>query len=568
MASPVVLLVTAAVMGRSLWFFSDDWNIYADYHSGNLLEPFNGHLSAVPAGLYQVLFHTVGMGSYWPYRLCGLVALGVLAFQVARFTHHRLGPWAAAFAVTAVMWNSAGSTNVLFPFLMNFSLPIAALLAVWWHLDRRSTGHDAAAAAWLALALATSGLGVMALAAAVVELAVSRAPWRRWAVLSPGVLVWAGWYLTHRDSSSASTDVGAIVAYCGRMFLGGTTSLAAGWTPGGVILAGLFIALLVVAALRWRSLDARSLGALAAPAAFIVLTAVTRLAIVPRIPPDELRYRWAIAAYLVAAVVVIWRPRTSLGRTGITGGPVGADEPPDTGVVALPRPVLRTAGAVTAVVLALGAVQLLRGMQDWTDMVSGAAPGLRSNLFAVEAVGPDRIDPGLVLPLSYVPVTAGGYLGAVADVGSPIADQDPATFGGRPDQRTEADGILVAQLPVLLDGPPADASCTGRVDPARVPPGSRIELAGSDEGLTRVRVTRFTTDPAGPADAADGTGPAGGAATDGTGTELTVPVAPGGARLELRIPADAPDVAAAGRTRPYRLDVSGARIVGACPGVG
>ena len=280
----------------------------------------------------------------------------------------------------------------------------------------------------------------MVLAAVVVELAVSRAPWRRWAVLSPGVVLWAGWYLTHRDSSSASTDLGAIVAYCGRMFLGGTTSLAAGWRPGGVVLAVLFVALLVVAGVRWRSLDARSLGALAAPAAFIVLTAVTRLTITPRIPPDELRYRWAIAAYLVMAVVVLWRPATDRPDPA---------EPP----ALVPRPARPVLLGATFVVLALGAVQLLDGMQDWTDLVSGAAPGLRSNLFAAEAVGAGRIDPDLVLPLSYVPVTAGGYLGAVADVGSPIEGEDPAGFGGRPDQRRTADELLVEQLPITAVEP-------------------------------------------------------------------------------------------------------------------
>ena len=307
--SGAALLVLAAVMGRRLWFFSDDWNIYADYHTGNLLEPFNGHLSLVPAGLYQLLFHTVGVGSYLPYRLCGLVALGILAFQIGRFSHRRVGAWAAALAVTAVVWNSAGNTDVLFPFLMNFSLPIAALVALWWHLDRGEPRHDAAAAAWVAVALATSGLGVMVLVAVVVELAVSRARWRRWAVLSPGVLAWGAWYLTHRDSSSVSRDVGAVVSYSARMFLGGTTSLAAGWRPGGVVLAVGFVAVVAVAGLRWRSLDARSLGALAAGAAFIGSTALTRLTITPRIPPDELRYRWAVAAYLVLAVVVMWRPR-------------------------------------------------------------------------------------------------------------------------------------------------------------------------------------------------------------------------------------------------------------------
>lgn len=42
-------------MGRHLWWFSDEWNIMGTYPSGNLLEPFNGHLSLVPVALYQVL---------------------------------------------------------------------------------------------------------------------------------------------------------------------------------------------------------------------------------------------------------------------------------------------------------------------------------------------------------------------------------------------------------------------------------------------------------------------------------------------------------------------------------
>ena len=90
------LMAAALVLGRRLWFFSDDWNIFAEYHAGNLLEPFNGHLSLVPAGAYQLLFHTQGVGSYLPYRLCGLAALCLLGFEVARFSRPRVGPWGAS----------------------------------------------------------------------------------------------------------------------------------------------------------------------------------------------------------------------------------------------------------------------------------------------------------------------------------------------------------------------------------------------------------------------------------------------------------------------------------------
>ena len=89
------------------------------------------------------------------------------------------------------------------------------------------------------------------------------------------------------------------------------------------------------------------------------------------------------------------------------------------------RPKRAGAAGLAFVVLALGAVQLVGGMREWTDKVAGAAPGLRAVLFSTEAVGPRRIDGDMRLPLSYVPVTASGYLGAVAAVGSPIAGVDP-----------------------------------------------------------------------------------------------------------------------------------------------
>ncbi len=533
LCSAALLLAAAAVAGRDLWFFSDDWNIYADYHDGNLLTPFNGHLSLVPAGIYQVLFHTAGMGSYLPYRLAGLLALAVLAFQLTRLAHDRLGPARtdrvpvgaalAALAVSAVLWNSSGKMNLLFPFLMNFTLPIAALVAIWWHLDRadepgaRPVRHEVAASIWLGLALATSGLGLMTMAAVGVELLVSRAPWRRWAILAPGPLLWAVWYVGHRDANRISTDLPAIAEYCARMFLGATTALAAGVDVLGVVLAVAVVAFFVVAGLRWRSLDARTLGALAAPATFIVFTAVTRLDIVPAIPPDELRYSWAVATYLVLAAVVASRRRALFD-------------------VEVPTAVWGVTLLGCAAVLVLGAVRLWGSMEDWNVQVATARPGLSSVLFATEAVGSDRIDPDVVIPLSYVPVTTGGYLGAVADVGSPLAGATAADLGGAAYNRRVADQLLVEQLPIQLE-PVTGEVCVGAAAP--VGPGGEVLVRPGDvvefpaPPAASVRLARF-------------------AAPD-QGQVLEVPPV---ATVRLRVPADAPSVArmpGLDERYPYRL---------------
>ena len=151
------------------------------------------------------------------------------------------------------------------------------------------------------------------------------------------------------------------------MFLGATTSLAAGVDVLGVVLAVAVVAFFVVAGLRWRSLDARTLGALAAPATFIVFTAVTRLDIVPAIPPDELRYSWAVAAYLVLAAVVASRRRALFDLD-----------------VATSVWVATLLGC--AAVLLLGAVRLWGSMEDWNVQVATARPGPSSVLFATEAV--------------------------------------------------------------------------------------------------------------------------------------------------------------------------------------
>jgi hypothetical protein len=563
----VLLLVTATAIGRDLWFFSDDWNIFADYHDGDLLTPFNGHLSLLPAGIYQLLFHTVGVDSYLPYRLAGLASLAVLAFQVLRLAGVRLGdvgarsgergrrvlgPALGALVVAAVLWNSSGQMNLLFPFLMNFSLPIAALVAIWWHLDRadaqigdragdRAGGgaadvehdgvlrHEVAASVWLVVALATSGLGLMTMAAVGVELLVARAAWRRWSVMSPGPILWAIWYVANRGANEVSTDVSAVVSYSARMFLGATTSIAAGIGALGVVLAIAVVGFFVIAALRWRSLDARTLGALAAPATFIVFTAVTRLDIVPEIPPDELRYSWAVAAYLVLAVVLAARRRALFD-------------------VRVPTAAWWAASGVAALVLVVGAVRLVGDLDDWNTQVATARPGLSTVLFATEAVGAERIDPDVVIPLSYVPVTTGGYLAGVASVGSPIAEATAEDLGGAAYNRRFADELLVDQLDI--EARPQDGTpCAGvPVDPVgpdgvlELLPGSVIELEGVRTGP--LRLSRF--------------------ARNADGQELPAP-AEGTVRIE--IPADDDSVASMpgiDQRYPYRLFVAGATPRSAC----
>ena len=438
-AGPAIIgttVVAAFVAGSNLWFFSDDWNIFAGWPSGRLLEPFNSHLSLVPIGVYQALFHTFGVESYVPFRVVGLVAYAALGWVTWRFAHERLGTIGATLATAAVLWNSGGVTNVMFPFLMNFSLPIAALAAIWWHLDRRTVRHDVTASLWLMLALATSGLGLMTAVAVGVELvwvAVSdrRVDWRRWLTLAPGPALWLVWYVAYGVDSPASGGLRPVVSYAVRMVWGGFGSLVGGNRWLGLVVAAA-MALLIVAALVRRTFDGRIAAALAAPLAFAVLTAISRIGVVPAIPPDELRYQWTIGAFFVFTFVLL------LAAT--------ADAPAAWRVSAV-RPVI----ALTAIAVVANAVIVVGDVGDWNDGVETAVPGVRANLWVAEvAERSGTLERDRALPVSYVRVTAGEYVDAVMALGSPLAGFGADEFGGSADSRRAADEAFVADFDVAM----------------------------------------------------------------------------------------------------------------------
>lgn len=475
----------ALVAGRSTWWFADDWNSFAMYADGSLLQPFNGHLSLLPAAVFRLMYATVGMEHYLPYRVMALVAIGVLLVVLGRYVARSAGALVAALVVAATVWSSAAASNLLFPFLLNFTLPLVALVQVWWSLGRRDRRGDVVASIWLAFALASSGLGLLVLAAVVVELLVERAPWRRWLTMAPGPILWAIWYAANRDESPITTDPAKVGSYAARMLLGGLRSLAAGWAPGGVLVGVVLLALVVAAvgSAGWR--QGRLWGALTVPVAFIALTSVTRVETVPAIPPDELRYAWTIGVGLLL-----------VGVTAVAT--LRADERISQWRAERGSTVLLGAAAVWVVAIVAGAFVLWGSMRDWSEMVASSSPGIRSNLYAAEVLGPERADRAHVLPLSFEPVTTGAYLDAVAAVGSPMAGTAAEELGGSALLRTAADRQLVQQLPITaapLDAAGADLSGCAEVAPDDVSPGSELRLTLADGAApSAVRIARLAAD--------------------------------------------------------------------------
>lgn len=494
--SIIGLTVGAAYfMGTRLWFFSDEWNIIASYHRGRVLEPFNSHLSAVPIGMYQALFHSVGLDSYVPYRMLGLTMYALLGWMTWRYARTRLGSAVAALVTAALLWNSSGVSNVMFPFLLNFSLPVACLAAIWWHCDRNSPAHEVAASCWLVLALATSGIGLMAAAAVGAELMLQRAPLRRWAVMSVGPILWLAWYMQYGVSTPATGGIASVARYAGRMLFSGTASLVGGNGIAGSALCVAILCMLVRAAVRGE-FTPRVAGALIAPVSFAVITAISRVGATPSVPPEELRYQWTVAAFVVLMIVNLLPTRASELQTS----------PEHTRTLTGPSEwAARATFAVALLAVLVNGIQLLRDIRHWESDISRRVRGVRDNLWVVDfAAERDVVDRGRIIPVSYVPVRTGDYLDGIEDIGNPLEGEPRELFGGFEDARDLADEAFVAQAaPLFASTVVADCRepivLTAQSFP--IPPGSRVSISATDpsEPNSIVQVRLFGQHGPGPA---------------------------------------------------------------------
>jgi hypothetical protein len=411
-----ILIGYASWLGRDLWFFADDWDFIAFHHNGDYLTAYNGHLWLFPIGIFHTLYVTVGLGSYAPYRVVGLLAyaaLGVILFVYAR---QRVQPEYAALAALSILWFSSAQFNVLFPLLVNFSVPIAATIAIWMLLDHDTVGCDVAAGGLLALALASNSLALITVAAVGTELLLRRAPLRRWLPFVPPFALWLLWYISYREPIPSAGGVGAVVRFALHEIQATFAAFAGGWDPGGYVLLVVTVAVFMLSLLRWRTFNARAAAALIAVAVFALLTSLTRAGFVPPVPPDTPRFLWVNGFFLVVALIEVVRGRRL-------------------------SPVVALVGTV---IVAVGAVTLLGNLRTYHSNAMESKRAVRTYLVATEAI-PNRIDHRRVLPVSYIPVRVGDYLPAMRHLGSPIRGIGLRDLGTRRD-RTIADGWMINDL--------------------------------------------------------------------------------------------------------------------------
>jgi len=456
-AGLAALLGWAAWCGRGVWFFIDEWSVITRYHDDHWLTPFNGHLSLVPIAFYRTMLSLFGY-TFWPERYVALMCYAAVAIAVFWFARLRVSPLVAALAALLVAWSSQAQLLIMFPLLINFTIPIAVLVFIWILLDRNTFRADVLASVLLAFALATSSVALIGVVTIGLELALQRETRvRRWLTLVWPFALWLVWYGFYgAGHTGAGGSVGSVLSFAWHQFLATWVGLAAGWKPGGVLVFAGVAAVVVLAVVRWKTFDRRALVILLTFFGFLLLNAIGRNAAgkefhVPPIAPDSERFVWVDGLIVVCLVVQCLR-----------------------------RQRVHVLGVLAGVVLLVGnAVALGRDLHDYHSNQLANARNVRTVLVGIDALGA-RADQTRDLPLGFIPVPTRAYQSLVRHYGSPVAGVSVDALG---DERVRAqvDGWMIHDLGIhiapgtgvgcrpLADGAPVNAPATVAVQAGATP---------------------------------------------------------------------------------------------------
>jgi hypothetical protein len=464
-----LLLLAAGLLlllaGRHLTFFYDEWDFIVGRRGGSIdtyLDPHNGHLSLFPVAVYKLLFVTVGLRHYWPYRVVEIalhLLCGGLLYMLAR---RRIGPWLALIPTALLLFMGSAFQDLLWPFQIGYLGSIAGGLGALALLELPgSRRNDPWSCALLIWSVASSGVGIAFLFAAAVLLLARRAPWPRlWIVAVPAVLFLAwyvGWGTSEHVTSNAVLGAPQYVADAAAGAAAGLAGLDDG-TWG----APLLVALLALLTLAWRvhrggpptpMLLAATGGALA----FWALTAITRS---EGFEPAASRY-----LYIGAVFILIVAAEAEFGK-GISRS-------------WLVVPLLLLAGAILGNLSALRGGE--RGLRSWDDSV-------RAALGAVDVAAP-VVSPAFEPSPVFLPgITAGAYLDAARELGTPALTVTGLEHGGGLAQTADRVLVLAERLAVTRTAP-GTATAASSQGCRQLRRGS-VELQVSAGGTVSIKTER------------------------------------------------------------------------------
>lgn len=216
----VISLATSAVvilyLGRSLWFFYDEWNFIANRGSFNpaapsIWFPHNEHWSTLPILIYKSLFALFGLRTYFPYLLLVVLTHLVLAHLLWRFLiSERSDPWIATGLTSLFLICGSFAQDT---FLWAFQIGLIGALLFGFLYFQLATGEGSGPRHWILswgsslAALMFSGVAITLVVVTGLSLAFQKG-WKRAIVFSSvPVLSYSIWFLIYGGKGLGSHPV-------------------------------------------------------------------------------------------------------------------------------------------------------------------------------------------------------------------------------------------------------------------------------------------------------------------------------------------------------------------------
>ncbi len=282
--------VTLLALGQGLTFFADEWAVIEGraLDLDSFVRPFNEHWLGTTILVYRLMQSVFGLGTYVPY-LALLIGLHiVVASEVFVLVRRSAGPLAGLAAGLLILFFGSGFENLFWAMQIGFVGAAALGFGAMLLLDG-TPGRSRAIGSMVLLmvAVTTSGMGLVFVAAVGVELLVDRSRRRLvYAAVAPATL-YLVWYLalgrsgvaTARDpfTLEALSQVPAFVV----QGLGAAGGAISGLGPVlGLALPILVVALAIGRLATGRGLTARTVGCLGGIVVLYVLTGLVRAQLV------------------------------------------------------------------------------------------------------------------------------------------------------------------------------------------------------------------------------------------------------------------------------------------------
>lgn len=305
-------------LGQGLTFFADEWAVIEgrSLDIGSFLRPFNEHWLGTTIVVYRLMFGIFGLGSYVPYLILLIALHLVVAGEVFVLVRRAAGPILGLAAGLILLVFGSGFEDLFWAMQIGFvgaaALGFGAMLA----LDGGPSPRRAVLATiLLVVAVTTSGLGLVMVAAVGLELLADRRRRRYLVVAVVPAVIYVAWYLalgragvaTARDpfTLQALSQVPAFVVEGAGAAAGAITGL------GPYIGIGLMVAVVAIAGwglVRGEGLPARVVGCLGGIVVLYVLTGLVRAQLVDDAALYT-RYTYLAGALLMVAIGALIGPR-------------------------------------------------------------------------------------------------------------------------------------------------------------------------------------------------------------------------------------------------------------------